>query len=156
MTMPPVVREVRVPVEPAVAFTRFTAEMQSWWPRETHSVGRERCLEVRFGTGEGAVIEEVDASGERHVWGRVRVWDPPERVVFTWHPGRSEQEAQEVEITFRSDGSDTLVRLEHRGWEALGDAAEAVRADYEGGWQGVLALYRERVAATTDAEASAS
>ena len=153
MTMPPVVREVRVPVEPAVAFTRFTAEIQSWWPRATHSVGRERCVEVRFGEGEGAAIEETDASGETHRWGEVRVWAPPARVVFRWHPGRPESQAQEVEVTFRGEGSGTLVRLEHRGWEALGPEAESTRADYDGGWRGVLDLYRVALGASV-AEAS--
>lgn len=154
--MPPVVKEVRVPVVPAVAFARFTAEMQSWWPRATHSLGKERCVEVRFGAGEGASIEEVDASGEMHEWGRVRVWEPPERVVFSWHPGRAGSQAQEVELTFRGEGSETQVRLEHRGWEALGADAEAARTDYEGGWLGVLELYRESLASQADREAPAS
>lgn len=141
MTIEPVVREIQVPVEPAVAFRRFTDEMNHWWPRASHSVALERCREVRFGGGEGAPIVEVDDNGAQCEWGVVRVWDPPLRVVFSWHPGRPAEQAQEIEVTFAAEGAATRVRLEHRGWEALGGEAAPVRDGYANGWVGVLGRF---------------
>jgi uncharacterized protein YciI len=45
----------------------------------------------------------------------------------------------------RLEGSQTLVRLEHTGWEAFDDPA-AARAEYDHGWPLVLGRYQEHVA----------
>jgi uncharacterized protein YndB with AHSA1/START domain len=74
-------------------------------------------------------------------WGRVVAWQPPHRVVLSWHPGREPSTAQEVEVTFETDPGGTRVRLVHRGWEALGRAAMETRKSYESGWVGVLAEF---------------
>ena len=144
----PVVKELVVPAGREAAFERFTAEMNLWWPRHTHSVFQEACAEVRMEGREGGRVHEVSGDGEEVEWGRVTAWEPPGRVVFTWHPGREPDTAQEVEVTFRQVEGGTLVRLEHRGWEALGDGADAARGDYDAGWDVVLARYEEGLAAT--------
>ena len=36
----PVEKEVWVPVQPEVAFRRFTEELRTWWPMATHSVSQ--------------------------------------------------------------------------------------------------------------------
>jgi hypothetical protein len=83
----PVVREVVVPVSSAEAFRRFTVEMATWWPTDTHSVHLGRCEGVVFEEGVGGRIYEraADATAE---WGRVSRWEPPHLVAFSWHPGR--------------------------------------------------------------------
>lgn len=104
----------------------------------THSLGQqdaETCaIEGRVG---GRVYERLRNGAERS-WGTVLVWEPPRRIVLTWHPGRDERMQQEVEVRFSLDGAGTVVQLEHRGWEALGEDALEVRAQYEGGWEIVL------------------
>ena len=56
-------------------------------------------------------------------------------------------------MRFTSQGDGTLVELEHRGWERLGDWAEKVRPLYasEGGWTMVLGRFRT----AADSEGSA-
>lgn len=72
-------------------------------------------------------------------------WDPPEAVAFTWHPGDTPEKATQVEVTFTSAAeAQTLVVLEHSGWEVFADAA-AARSEYEKGWALTLELYRENV-----------
>ena len=44
--IPPVVKEVVVPVSLVDAFRRFTDEIHLWWPMHTHSVGRDDCRHV--------------------------------------------------------------------------------------------------------------
>lgn len=141
----PVVREVTVPAPPEAAFRRFTEGIGEWWPLATHSVGEETAETVTFPGQTGGQIVERTRGGAEHVWGTVTAWEPPGRVVFTWHPGRAAETAQEVEVTFEADaGGGTRVTLVHGGWERLGEGAAEQRDRYVSGWKLVL----ERYAAT--------
>ena len=52
--------------------------------------------------------------------------------------------ASEVEVRFTADGGATLVELEHRKFEVLGqEGGEKMRKDVDGGWPGILELYRQ-------------
>lgn len=137
----PVVKRVRVPAAPEEAFGRFTREMGSWWPLATHSVGEAAAESVTFEESAGGRIVERTRAGAEHIWGTVTSWEPPRRVVFTWHPGRDASTAQEVTVTFEPEGGGTEVTLVHAGWERLGDGAAAMRDRYVGGWARVLGLY---------------
>ena len=64
--------------------------------------------------------------------------DRPNRVTFTWHPGREPETAQHVEVVFSPRGEQTTVTLTHSGWEVLGDRAEEIRDGYVTGWRLVL------------------
>lgn len=68
------------------------------------------------------------------------------RVAFSWHPGRTSDTAQRVEVTFEADGEHTRVTLVHTGWETLGDAAAETRDGYGSGWVPVLEGDRESIA----------
>ena len=93
---------------------------------------------------DGRLVER-SADGEAAGWGTVTRGEPPAAVAFTWHPGRPAGRASYVAVTFGAEGSQTLVRLEHTGWEAFDDPA-AARAEYDHGWPLVLGRYQEHVA----------
>lgn len=137
----PVRKSIQVNLSPDAAFRRFTEEIAAWWPLKTHSVGEERAEMVVFETQRGGRIYERTRDGAIHVWGTVIACDPPDRVVFSWHPGREADTAQEVEIRFLASERGTRVELEHRGWEALGDGAENMRSRYSEGWDYVLGRF---------------
>jgi len=144
----PVRKEIRVPAEPEAAFRRFTDGIGAWWPRHTHSVSEDRCVAVRFEEGpEGRSLVEEDADGRVHRWGLVSTWEPGHRLVFSWHPGKDTSLATEVEVTFAAEAGGTVVTLEHRGWEVLGDGARETREEYQHGWEPVLAGYGATLAA---------
>lgn len=136
-----VVKELWVPATPEAAFSRFTDELNTWWPRPTHSVSQDRCRSVAFQPSVGGRLLEVDADGAEHLWGTVQVWDPPHRFQVTWHPGRGPEEAQRVEVTFTAHEGGTTVQLTHSGWEILGAEAQEMRGRYDGGWATVLDLF---------------
>jgi uncharacterized protein YciI len=136
-TVPPIRREILVDADPAVAFDVFTGAIGQWWPLDEKSVHGKGAT-VAF--DEGRLIEH-SADGEAAVWGTVTRWEPPEAVAFTWHPGRPAERASHVEVTFAAAGAQTLVRLEHTGWDAFDDPA-AARAEYEHGWPLVLDCYQ--------------
>jgi uncharacterized protein YndB with AHSA1/START domain len=138
-------RSIVVATPPEAAFRVFTEGVDGWWPARTHSVGEERVeeivLEARVG---GRFFERLD-DGTEHEWGRVTVFEPPRRFACSWYASRGPGSAQLLEVTFAPEDGGTRVTLEHTGWEALGDQAEEVRANYdsERGWDLVLGCYGE-------------
>ena len=140
----PVRRSVDVNCSVADAFRIFTEGIDSWWPLATHSVGQSAAVACIFEGREGGRVYETHSDGSVHPWGTVTVWEPPTRLVFSWHPGRDATTAQEVELRFNERGSGARIELEHRGWEVLGDKAEETRNAYESGWDGVLDLFVAR------------
>jgi uncharacterized protein YndB with AHSA1/START domain len=135
--------EVRCTVEEA--FRIFTEGIDSWWPLASHSIGQSDAEACYFEGQEGGRIYETHGDGSMHLWGTVTAWQPPERIVFTWHPGRDASTAQEIELCFSEiSGGGTRVELEHRGWEVLGEMALRTRTGYESGWVAVLERYVDR------------
>jgi uncharacterized protein YndB with AHSA1/START domain len=140
----PVVRQANVRLAPPEAFRLFTDRAAEWWPLVTHSVWGEDAATCRFEGQLGGRFFEIHRDGRECDWGRVLAWEPPRRVVFSFYPGRPEQEATEVEVTFEPQGTGTRLTLVHRGWEARGDQAQKFRDGYYEGWGLVLGEY-ERV-----------
>jgi hypothetical protein len=138
---PALVRKITIPVGQDAAFRRFTEGLAAWWPMKTHSVGQEQTTDVTLEPRVGGRFYETQADGTTSDWGRLTVWDPPNRLAFTWHPGRDPEAAQNVEIAFRRVGDTTEIELTHRDWEVFGDEAGEMRDRYGSGWDGVLQRY---------------
>ncbi|MEE8250616.1 MAG: SRPBCC domain-containing protein [Gemmatimonadales bacterium] len=137
----PITKRVTVALTPQAAFNRFTEGIGSWWPKETHSVGQGEVENVILENGKGARLYEQRKDGSTCEWGIITVWEPPHRVGFTWHPGREPDTAQEVAVSFTPTDGGTEIEVVHSGWEILGEEAEKTRADYDNGWDVVLARY---------------
>jgi uncharacterized protein YndB with AHSA1/START domain len=149
-TLTPVVKKVVVPLPQEDAFELFTEKLATWWPLGTHSVAEERAVTCVFEGFIDGRIYEIDDQNNEHDWGAVLVWDPPRSVVFDWFPGRDRSTAQQVEVTFTASDGETEVRLEHRGWETLGELGAERRTSYDTGWDftlGQLVAGAERQAA---------
>lgn len=133
MSLEPVKRRLHVPLSPDAAFSLFTEGIERWWPVEIQSLFGSRSRAF-FEAAPGGRVGERDAMGREEVWGTLRIVERPHRLVFSWHPGRDPATAQEVEVRFAAEGKGTVVELEHRGWDVLGDQAEERRESYESGW----------------------
>ena len=138
---------ISVEAPPAKAFEVFTGGMSTWWPR-SHKIGPEALDQVVIEGREGGRWYERDVDGTECDWGKVLVWDPPSRLVLAWQlTGEWAYDADfvtEVEVLFVPEGSDrTRVELEHRGLDAYGDQAPAMREQFEspGGWRGLLEAF---------------
>lgn len=128
------------------AFALFTEGIATWWPLERYSIHEEHARTVALEGRLGGRLYEVSDDGREGRWGTVTVWEPPNRLAYTWHPGRGEETAQEVEVRFLASGEGTRLELEHRGWERAPDK----RSGYDAGWDEVLGRYGE--AAVSGAE----
>ena len=123
------------------AFTIWTAATSTWWPT-SHTVSTEPGLAVIFEPRVGGRVFERTADGTEHDWGRIVAWEPPHRLVYSWHLRVDRSDATEVEIRFTHlDRTTTRVDIEHRGWDRLG-ARGLDRRDANGaGWAGLLPAY---------------
>ena len=142
--IPPIKRSISVSWGPEKAFRRFTEEFGSWWPGRTHSIGGDRIKQIVFEQHVGGRIYEEHVDGRRFQWGQVTVWEPPNRVRFTWHPARDSSTSQDVEIEFKADGTGTRLELTSTGWERWGRRATRARKGYDLGWGYVLNIWAGR------------
>ena len=139
---------VEAPIERA--FSVFTEDIGSWFPREYNLLATEiaeRVFEPRVG---GHVYDRGTDGSECH-WARVLVYEPPDRVVFSWDISPQWQiqtdpdKTSEVDVRFITETPErTRVELEHRHLERHGEGWEGVRAGVggDGGWP----LYLQRFA----------
>jgi uncharacterized protein YndB with AHSA1/START domain len=144
MSLRPIERSISVSWSPDAAFKRFTADIMSWWPYQTHSVGGPRVKRVVFEQHVGGKFYEEHADGRRFQWGEVLEWNPPHRVKFTFHPSKDPSTAQDVELFFRPEGTGTRLTLVASKWENLGRAAKRARKGYDVGWGYVLNVWAGR------------
>lgn len=140
---------VNAPIEDA--FATFTARFGDFKPPE-HNLLAAPIAETVFEPRAGGHIYDRATDGTECHWARVLVYEPPQRVVFSWDIGPTWQvetdpdNTSEVEVRFtQEDPHRTRVELEHRNLDRHGPGWEAVRdgvADDQG-WP----LYLDRYAA---------
>jgi uncharacterized protein YndB with AHSA1/START domain len=137
----PVTKSVHVACDIEHAFRVFTNGIGAWWPLDTHAIHASDVGEVVWEEREGGEVYEISNGGEKAHWATVLAWEPPARAVIAWHVNPEAAAATEIEVRFAPEGGGTRVDLEHRGWERLGDQAQAARDGYDGGWETVLGRY---------------
>ncbi|MGB0122488.1 MAG: SRPBCC family protein [Silvibacterium sp.] len=151
-------KSVRVQAPIERAFSVFIEQMETWWPA-THHIGKVPFETIFVEPRVGGRWYERNAAGELCDWGTVLAWDPPHRVVFSWHVGPAHDQpdwkadpdmakASEVEVRFMAEGPrETLVELVHSKLERHGEGYEQLRAMFDGpgAWEQILAMYAEAV-----------
>ena len=102
-------------------FDAFTSEIALWWrPHGLFQLTPGRTGRLAFEPGPDGRLTETYDDGEVFEVGRVRVWEPPARLVFTWrHATFSEDQATEVHVRFEPVDGCTRVTVEHLGWDAI-------------------------------------
>jgi uncharacterized protein YndB with AHSA1/START domain len=143
---------VEVPCDPDTAFEVFTAQIGTWWKRGTRywndsARGRELRFEPYVG---GRLVEVYDLdTGEGFEIGRVLVWEPGKRLVFTWRQDDwAPTEFTEVEVRFEPTGKATRVTVEHGGWDRAPSAGADGSEGYGDGWAELLGFYTRTAAAS--------
>ena len=70
----------------------------------------------------GRLFESFEGGGASHVIevGRVRVWEPPRALAFSWRNANfAPHESTQVEVEFQPSGEGTLVTITHSGLASL-------------------------------------
>ena len=144
-------RHVLVNAPISEAFRVLTERFGDFKPRE-HNLLRAPIAETVFEPRVGGNIYDRAVDGTECRWARILVFEPPDRVVFSWDISPRWQVetnlelTSEVEVRFFADTPErTRVELEHRNLDRHGTGWESVRGgvDSEGGWP----LYLQRYAA---------
>ncbi|HEY7901278.1 MAG TPA: SRPBCC domain-containing protein [Caulobacteraceae bacterium] len=146
---------LRVDATPARAFAAFTGETTAWWrPNGIFRFTPRAGGQVGFEPGPKGRFIETLPNGKVFEIGQVRVWAPPDRLVFGWRqatflPGQD----TEVEVRFEAVGDQTRVTVEHRGWDSV-PAAHVARHGFPAAqflqrhaewWSALLGALAERL-----------
>jgi uncharacterized protein YndB with AHSA1/START domain len=152
ITIAPVRKTIRVNARAARAFDVFTAGLGKWWPID-HGIGKTPRKGVAMETRLGGHWYELAEDGTRTNVGTIVVWEPPQRFVMSWDINSQWKPdttvGSEVEVRFIAEGaSATRVELEHRKFEQMGaEPGAKMRKDVDGGWPGLLELFKRHVEA---------
>lgn len=145
-------KQVTVEASQERAFEVFVERFASWWPLDSHHIGKVDAESASIEPREGGRLYEQGVDGSECDWGRVLAYEPPSRLVIAWMLNADWEfdpdlaHATEVEVRFVPEGpATTRVELEHRGFERLLDRGKEVyeAVGGEGGWGSLLKLYAE-------------
>lgn len=149
----PVRQSVTVDAPIERAFTVFTENIDSWWPRD-YKIGATDMKTAVLETRPGGRWYEQDVDGSECSWGQVLAWEPPHRVVLSWQISTQWQyepdlaRSSEVEVRFTAESATrTRVDVEHRGIDRHGPGSDQMHSAVsgEGGWPMILANYTRSV-----------
>ncbi len=112
---------LRVKVGPERAFEAFTREIADWWkPNGLFELTQEDTGALAFEPRQGGRLTMALANGELFEVGRIKVWEPPLRLVLSWRTERfAPDQSTEVRVSFEPVGEETRVTVEHLGWDAI-------------------------------------
>jgi uncharacterized protein YndB with AHSA1/START domain len=151
----PVRKSIVVKAPQKHAFDVFAAGFDSWWPK-SHHIGRSEMKRAVIEPAEGGRWYEKGEDGSECDWGRVLAWEPPSRLVLSWHINAKFQPDQsvhsEVELRFTAENEQTTrVELEHR---ITAPDAETLRAavDSPQGWGSLLEIFAIKAALSNSRE----
>ncbi len=116
----PIQQSVHIDCPIEDAFRLFTEGFAEWWPLAAFSAAGQESESCAIEPWAGGRVFERTRSGEECDWGSVLVWDPPNRVEFTWNPGRLDDRDQTVDVEFTVEADGTRLTLTHRGWQSAG------------------------------------
>jgi uncharacterized protein YndB with AHSA1/START domain len=113
---------LRVAVPQARAFDVFVNHIGDWWePNGLFRTAPGKAGRLAFEGDAPQRLMERPEHGEPFEIGRVLTWEPPERLVFSWHQADFPAELKtEVEVRFVAVADDvTRVSVEHRGFHRV-------------------------------------
>jgi len=147
ISVKPVRKRVRVAFPAEHAFETFTEGIGTWWPVTTYSItvgedGSNPPQDVVIEPSVGGRVFERAHDGRECAWGTLLAYDPPTHIVIECRVNPAAPPT-EVEVRFLPEGDETIVELEHRGWERYTGGGDAERSDYDSGWPAVLARFSE-------------
>lgn len=146
-------RQTTVKASPDRAFEIFVKQFAAWWPPE-YTWSQETLQTIGIEPRKNGLCFEHGPHGFRCDWGRVLVWEPPHRIVFSWQispervPEPNPDKASKVDIRFTAEADGTTrLDLEHRGFERHGEHGDSYRAGLasEQGWSYILQRFAEAV-----------
>ena len=145
---------IRVRASRERAFEAFTREIAEWWrPNGLFSFTQQDTPSLTFEPGVGGRLLMLRGDGAEFEIGRIKTWNPPSELAFSWRQESFAPEQQtEVIVRFEAAGEETRVSVEHLGWDGIPrehvarhrfplDVFQLRHAEW---WQALLKAFQER------------
>lgn len=118
---------LRVKASPQRAFDAFVGEIGAWWrPNALFQTQPGGPGRLAFEGGPDGRLLETNAGGGAFEIGRIRRWEPPSRLIFSYRQASFPPGFEtEVEVQFEAVGGETRVSVEHRGFDQLPQGSAA-------------------------------
>ncbi|MCO4746261.1 MAG: SRPBCC domain-containing protein [Proteobacteria bacterium] len=139
MSDPLVRRSLVVNVPPKAAFETWTQRVDLWWP-PSHRQHARSGLTLRFEEGVGGRLVEGNPEDGEVEYGRVTVWEPPDRLDYAFFLGTGPASPTAVSIRFEAIPQGTRVLVEHRPG-ASGELFARSVGGFERAWTEVLSCF---------------
>ena len=111
---------LRVKASPERAFAAFVEEIGAWWNPSSLFQTTPKPGRLSFEPGQGGRLIETREGGKVFEIGKIRAWEPPRRLVFSWRQASFPLDLRtEVEVGFEAMGDETRVSIEHRGFDQV-------------------------------------
>jgi uncharacterized protein YndB with AHSA1/START domain len=149
-----VIVAIRVKASPERAFQVFVGEIGAWWrPNMLFRFTPRDPGAMAFEPGPGGRLTETRAGGKVFEVGKIRAWEPPDRIVFGFRQATfTPDQDTEVEARFEAVGDgETRVTITHIGWDSI-PAAHVARHGFPNQilltrlgewWRTLLSAYKE-------------
>jgi uncharacterized protein YndB with AHSA1/START domain len=139
----PVVKSLELRRSAADAFRIFTAEVDRWWPKATHTRAKtaegQVTVAVTIEPRVGGRVYETLQDGTELEWGEVTAFEPGALLAMQWRMGRPVEQSTEVSVRFEPlSAKSCRVTLTHENWERMGEESERLRNAYNNGWASVF------------------
>ncbi len=146
-----VIKELIVEAPIERAFRVFTAKMGTWWPK-SHHIGTSELKDCVIEPRVDGRWYEVCEDGSTCQWGKVLLWDPPNRLVLAWQLSMQyvydPALVTEVDVRFFAlSETRTRVLFEHQNLQRLGANAAPKADEMNVGWGMILGQFTESAAA---------
>jgi hypothetical protein len=149
ISIAPVRKQLRVKGSQTRAFEVFTRDMSRWWPAR-HSILKSPLKQQIVEPRVGGRWYAVGVDGSTCETGYVIEWNPPQSLILAWQINAEWQYdpglLTEVEVRFIAEAADlTLVELEHRNLQRMGDKAAQVRTSVDSldGWGAIVESFKQ-------------
>lgn len=128
-------KSVFLPLAPAASFALFTEHAGEWWPEDRRHTKDPQSTIAILATGR---FFERSRAGVEVELGRVRVWEPPHRLVLDFYVASGPDAPTDVTITFAAEADGTRVTVEHRPTAASEKIWTERARRYAASWDRVL------------------
>lgn len=125
--------QVEIAAKPKAVWKAMTRDIRKWWPTHFHSSEKTRAFVMETEVG-GRVYEDY-GSGEGAEWGKLIVFQPHDKLVWTGsHFGGNGKNWGQfyVTILLEEQGNATVLKFEDSGFGMLD---EALPSSLEAGWK---------------------